>query len=140
MPQYPVVKIVATRPYERRVEKLLTPGERRTAEDEIADDPLGWPVIRGTGGARKARAAREAPGKSGGIRIIYYPWQEADTVVLLLIYGKNEREDITPAQKQAVREVLQSLIRGGEPHGENQTDSRRRTGRSRSGSGSLRSR
>jgi len=66
MPQYPVVKIVATRPYERRVEKLLTPGERRTAEDEIADDPLGWPVIRGTGGARKARAAREAPEKAEG--------------------------------------------------------------------------
>ncbi len=31
-----------------------------------------WPVIAGTGGARKARGARGGRGKSGGAHIIYY--------------------------------------------------------------------
>jgi hypothetical protein len=107
----------------------LTAEERRAAEDEIADDPLGWPVIRGTGGARKARAARGSSGKSGGMRIIYYPWQERDTILLLLIYAKNEQEDITQAQKQAVRKALQTLTASGGNHGEeNQKHAWRRIG------------
>jgi mRNA-degrading endonuclease RelE of RelBE toxin-antitoxin system len=63
---------VATRGYDRRAKKLLTPAERATAELEIALEPTAWPIIRGTAGARKARASRGGRGKSGGARIIYY--------------------------------------------------------------------
>jgi mRNA-degrading endonuclease RelE of RelBE toxin-antitoxin system len=58
--------------YDRRARKLFTPAERAAAELEIALAPTASPVIRGTGGARKARAARGGRGKSGGVRIIYY--------------------------------------------------------------------
>jgi hypothetical protein len=52
------MKIVATLGYDRRARKLFAPTERTAAELEIALAPNAWPVIRGTGGARKARAAR----------------------------------------------------------------------------------
>jgi hypothetical protein len=65
------MKVVATRGYDRRAAKLFTPGERAAAELEIALAPTAWPVIQGTSGARKARAARGGRGKSGGARIIY---------------------------------------------------------------------
>ena len=66
------MKVVATRGYDRRARKLLTAAERAAGELEIALAPTAWPVIAGTGGARKARVARGARGKSGGARIVYY--------------------------------------------------------------------
>jgi hypothetical protein len=66
------MKVVATLGYDRRARRLFTPTERATAELEIALAPTVWPVIRGTGGARKARTARGGRGKSGGARIIYF--------------------------------------------------------------------
>jgi len=50
------MKVVATLGYDRRARKLLTPTERAAAELEIALAPTAWPVIRGTGGARKPHA------------------------------------------------------------------------------------
>ncbi len=46
----------------------------------IAADPLAYPMIRGTGGFRKARWSRGASGKSGGVRVIFYCVVLADTV------------------------------------------------------------
>ena len=66
------MRVVATRGYVRRARKLFTEAERAAAELEIALAPTAWPVIAGTGGARKARAARGGRGKSGGARIVYY--------------------------------------------------------------------
>jgi hypothetical protein len=41
-------------------------------ENQIADDPLNWPVIRGTGGIRKARFSRDAMGKRGGWQSVLF--------------------------------------------------------------------
>jgi hypothetical protein len=49
-------------------------------EANIAADPLAYPVIRGTGGFRKARWSRGATGKSGGVRAIFYYFVSGDTV------------------------------------------------------------
>ncbi len=62
------MKVVAMPGYDRRARKIFAPAERAAAELEIALAPTAWPVIRGTGGARKARAARGGRGKSGGVR------------------------------------------------------------------------
>jgi hypothetical protein len=106
------VQIVATTVYLRKVKKLLTEQERQAAEDEIARDPLRWPVIPGTGGLRKARAARGSTGKSGGVRIIYFVWTTADNLYLLTVYAKSERDDLTPADKRALRRLVASLQEG----------------------------
>jgi hypothetical protein len=52
------MKIVYTTIYEHKINAILTPLERRSAEDYIASNPTIHPVIQGTGGIRKARAAR----------------------------------------------------------------------------------
>ena len=58
MPYTPPIRVVATRGYDRRARKLLSEAERAAAELEIALAPAAWPVIAGTGGARKASARR----------------------------------------------------------------------------------
>ena len=103
------MQILATKVYRRRVAKLLSADERQAAEDEIAQDPLRWPVIRGTGGLRKARAARGSTGKSGGARIIYYYWSTEEAIYLLTIYAKNKQSDLSAADKSALRKIVESL-------------------------------
>ena len=58
MPYNSVMKIIRTRVYVKRAKKLLNEDEMITAEQEIILAPESWPVISGTGGVRKARAAR----------------------------------------------------------------------------------
>ena len=103
------MQIVATKIYSRKVERLLTEDERQSAEDEIAADPLRWPVVAGTGGVRKARAARGSSGKRGGARIIYYHWSDRETLFLLTAYAKSRQDDLTVADKKALRELVKSL-------------------------------
>ncbi|MBI1777369.1 MAG: type II toxin-antitoxin system RelE/ParE family toxin [Proteobacteria bacterium] len=103
------MRVVATPGYDRRARKLLTAGERATAELEIALAPLAWPVIAGTGGARKARAARGGKGKRGGARVIYYVMTARDVLYLIDIYAKNDKEDVTNAEKQEIRRLTAAL-------------------------------
>ncbi|MEE8188777.1 MAG: type II toxin-antitoxin system RelE/ParE family toxin [Kiloniellales bacterium] len=92
-----------------QVKKLLTPAERRATEDQIAADPLYWPVVPGTGGVRKARGGRASSGKRGGVRVIYYFRSRRETIYLLSIYAKSDRIDLTPADKKKLRTLVKSL-------------------------------
>jgi hypothetical protein len=103
------MKVVATLGYDRRARRLFTPTELATAELEIALAPTVWPVIRGTGGARKARAARGGRGKSGGARIIYFVVSQRGVVYLIDIYAKSEKEDLTDAERREIRKLVVTL-------------------------------
>ena len=109
MPYIPPVKVVATTAYDRRARKLLTAEERATAELGIALAPDAWPVIPGTGGARKARAARGGTGKRGGARIVYFLWVARTTVYMLDIYAKGAKENLTDDDKKEIRRTIEAL-------------------------------
>jgi hypothetical protein len=106
------IRVVATRGYDRRARKLLTGSERAAAELEIALAPKAWPVVAGTGGARKARAARGSRGKSGGARIIYYVIDRHGVLYLIDIYAKSVKEDLTDAEKREIRTLVAALEGG----------------------------
>jgi hypothetical protein len=103
------MRVVATRGYDRRADKLLTAAERARAELEIALAPEAWPVIAGTGGVRKARAARGGRGKSGSARIIYFVVSRRDVLYLIDIYAKSVKEDLTDAEKREIRALVAAL-------------------------------
>ena len=100
--------VVATRGYDGRARKLFTPAERAAAELEIALAPTAWPVISGTGGARKARAGRGGRGKSGGARIIYYVVIRS-LLYLLDVYAKSAKEDLTDAEKREINKLVAAI-------------------------------
>lgn len=105
-----MVELVYTRPYERSSGAVMTDAERAAAEDEIAADPMAWPLIPGSGGLRKARARRAGKGKSGGARVIYYYVAADGRVILLFVYAKSEREDLTQRQLKLLRDLASQLI------------------------------
>ena len=78
-------------------------------ELHIADNPEIHPVVPGTGGVRKARWGRQGKGKRGGARVIYFYRSAADVVYFLDIYGKAAKEDLTPADKQQLKDLVNRL-------------------------------
>ena len=71
-------------------------------ERQIADAPERHPLIPGSSGMRKARWARPGRGKSGGVRVIYY-FAAPDAVYFIAVYAKNEKENISDAEKKPLR-------------------------------------
>ena len=94
--------VVETPVFLRRAEKLLTKDEHDELITYLATHPLAGDEIVGTGGVRKVRFAAKGKGKSGGVRVIYYFYDRDIPLYALLIYGKNERADLTPEQRKTV--------------------------------------
>lgn len=81
--------------------------ERAEFASFIAQNPEVGAVIRGSGGVRKVRWAREGAGKSGGVRIIYLARNEAGEVYLLTLYAKSEPENISLITLKEIRRALE---------------------------------
>lgn len=65
--------------------------------------------IPGTGGVRKLRYALQGRGKSGGVRVIYYFFNEQNPLYALLLYGKNEQGNLSPDQKKYVAAIAAAI-------------------------------
>lgn len=102
----PVV-IVETKSFSARIDDLLTAEEYRLLQMELVKQPTVGKVIPGTGGIRKLRWGALGQGKRGGARVIYFWHAASEAILMLFAYPKNEREDLTPAQRKALRLVVE---------------------------------
>ena len=101
--------VIASRQYNRAAARLLSADARTAAEAAIVARPDAWPLIQGTGGARKARIGLPGRGKSGGARVIYFFSPAPSTVAFLDIYAKNSKEDLTGADKRDIRAEIREI-------------------------------
>ena len=92
--------------FSRRRAELLTEEEFRALQNEIIQTPEKGKLIPGSGGLRKIRLGVQGSGKSGGARVIYYYVVIADRIHLLYLYRKNEQEDLTADQMNAIRKAI----------------------------------
>ena len=95
--------------YVRRAEKLMNASERMDIIHYLAAHPKAGDLMEGTGGIRKLRWGRGAQGKSGGVRIIYYVHSERMPLYLLTLFAKNERANISKAQRNELAELVDVL-------------------------------
>jgi hypothetical protein len=88
----------------------LTDSALRALEVEILKDPTRAPVVRGTGGLRKLRFVEPGAGrgKSGAFRVCYAVFPEFGTVALAVVFGKNEKDNLTTADRNAVAAILRA--------------------------------
>lgn len=77
--------------------------------DTLTRDPMAGDVIPGLGGVLKLRFAPKGRGKSGAFRVIYHVMTRDRPILALLIYGKNEQSDLSPAQRKAVSALAAEL-------------------------------
>ena len=78
--------------------------------DHLATSPTAGDLIEGTGGVRKLRWARDGLGKSGGVRVIYYFRSEAMPLYLLTMFAKNDRSNLSKAERNALAGLVAVLV------------------------------
>lgn len=103
-----VLTVVESPIFQRVWPRYWDEDERAEFAAFIAINPEAGAVIRGSGGVRKVRWAREGSGKSGGVRIIYLTRNEAGEVYLLTLYAKSESENISLNTLKEIRRALES--------------------------------
>ena len=76
----------------------------------MAAHPADGDLIEGTGGVRKLRWGRDGRGKSGGVRVIYYFHGEAMPLYLLTMFVKNERANLSKAERNELAGLVDLLV------------------------------
>jgi len=102
------VVIVETKAFTARIGDLLEDDEYRALQLELVERPTAGSVIPGTSGLRKLRWGVAGRGKRGGARVIYFWHPESARILMLFAYPKNERDDLTPEQRRALRRVVEA--------------------------------
>ncbi len=102
-------RVIRSSRYERDAAKLLRPSVQQELEEAIAAEPKRHPLVPGTGGFRKARWRRDRSGKSGGVRVIYYFMVRPDLIFLADLYAKNEKENLTHAERNQLQKIASEI-------------------------------
>lgn len=89
----------------------LKDDDLRSLEFEIMKDPKKAPVIPKTGRLRKMRWEYGGKGKRSGARVCYVDFEIHETIYLLLLYAKNEKEDLSEKEKKEVKTMIDKLDR-----------------------------
>src|ERR1044072_5085435 len=89
------------------VKALLPDDSYSQLQRELIARPTAGDLIPGTGGLRKIRWRLPGQGKRGGARVIYY-WRASQSQILLLaIYGKGVKDDLTADEKKVWRKIVE---------------------------------
>lgn len=99
--------IVETSVFTRQVQKLLSDDEYRHLQMELVSRPDVGAIIPGSGGLRKMRWGLRGRGKRGGARIIYYWAVEQNRLLMLFMYPKNVRDDLSSAQLKMLKRIVE---------------------------------
>jgi len=98
--------IKETSVFTKQADRLLDAESYRLLQLRLVHDPEAGALMRGTGGLRKIRWQGSGRGKRGGVRVIYYWATSQGAILMLLMYPKSERDDLSPEQ----RKVLAALV------------------------------
>lgn len=101
-----VVVFIETPIFTRRIATCMDDEEYSRLQSFLAEHPDSGKIIRDSGGMRKLRWAGSGRGKRGGLRIIYFWWVAKDRISMLMVYPKNERDDLTSEQLKLLKRQL----------------------------------
>jgi hypothetical protein len=101
------MQFIETSIFTRQVTTLLTDDEYSQLQVALSAHPDAGAIIPHSGGLRKIRWAMSGKGKRGGIRAIYYWIVAEDQILMLFMYPKSEKDDLTQQQLKVLREIVE---------------------------------
>lgn len=104
-----MLTVAETSLFRKRAAVLLSEEEHDELIEFLAANPEAGDEIVGTGGVRKVRFAARGKGKSGGVRVIYYYYSDDAPLYALLIYGKNEKADLSAEDRKAISALASAI-------------------------------
>ncbi len=99
-------KFIESSLFSRMVYDYLSEDDYTAFQQFLLEQPEAGDVVKGSGGVRKVRWARAGSGKSGGVRVCYYTRNAAGEILLLVIYAKSVRANISGSILKQLKEVL----------------------------------
>ncbi len=96
--------------FEKRWKQMnLNDNDLKRLQSELLFNSQKNPVMKGTGGLRKIRFAFENTGKSGSARIVYVDFVIYNTIYLISAYPKNEKDNLSNAERNAIKNIIEKL-------------------------------
>ena len=81
----------------------------RLLELSLLEHPEKYPIMKGTGGLRKARISLDNKGKSGGARVCFIDFIFIETVYLITVYGKKEKDNLSKVERNQIKKMIEAL-------------------------------
>lgn len=108
-----LIHFVESPGFTRRIDKLASLEVLFTLQTDLVRDPEAGDLMEGCGGARKARVGDKTTGKgkSGGFRYVYIYIEIAGTIYLIHFFGKNEKANLSKAERNEVAKLVKELKR-----------------------------
>ena len=97
--------VISSGSFDRRILKLIDKEEYELLKQGLAQNPRKGYLIKGNGGVRGLRHAREEGGKSGGFRVIYYFADSRGVVYLIDVYPKNEKSALLRERRMTLESL-----------------------------------
>jgi len=114
-----LLTVVETPSFLRDAKKLLYDEEREALVIFLSSTPNAGDLIKGTGGIRKIRWAREDSGKSGAYRVIYFFHSMEIPLFILNVFAKNEKANISQAERNELKKLTGLLVKQYNTKGRN---------------------
>ena len=91
----------------------LTVDDLIEVQELIRPNPKLFPVMAGTSGLRKVRFAPRSSqkGKRGSLRVCFAYFPRFAAIVFVLVFPKNQKADVSQAEKKLIKKLLDSLER-----------------------------
>lgn len=89
----------------------MSEDERDAIATALGENPTAGEVMRETGGCRKLRWKKPGSSKSGGYRIVTYYGGSAVPVFLLTVFGKNEKANLSRAERNSLATLTATLVK-----------------------------
>lgn len=99
---------IETHIFTKRARELLDDEAYAAFQQQLMSNPTAGDVIEGTGGIRKIRVAAKGHGKRGGARVVYYHFVSASQIAMLLIYPKNEQDDLSADERKTLKQIIEA--------------------------------
>ena len=107
-------RIIETRAFSKEIADLIAKNsllqdDYDVLKKELAENPEKGDLLAGTGGVRKIRLRSSSRGKSGGFRVCHFYYAFGEAVYLLLVFQKNEQENLSAEQKKALKNITDAI-------------------------------
>jgi hypothetical protein len=85
----------------------LAEDEQQSMVSALGAEPDMGDMMAGTGGCRKVRWPGRGKGKSGGYRTVHYNGSDDVPVLLMLMFGKDEKDNLSQGERNLLRARMQ---------------------------------